>query len=93
MPEAHAFPENTSTPFTPPHKPIDLPIFDTFMEKLRNNKPCTPDSSDLTINISSETKIQSKPNPNLKGDDNLVRQSISNVKFIVALEKELLSLL
>lgn len=32
MPEARAFPEDTPIPPTPPHQPIDVPVFYEFME-------------------------------------------------------------
>lgn len=59
MSKARAFPENTSKPPIPPYQPVDVPIFDTFMERLRNNEPSATNSSDLTINISYENEIQS----------------------------------
>lgn len=57
------------------------------MERLKNNEPLTPDSSDLTINISSDTEIQSEPNPNLDEYDDLVRHSESDFEVIVILDR------
>lgn len=51
MPEARAFLEDTPTAPTSPHHPIDEPVIDVFMERLRNNKPTTPNSSEKTIAI------------------------------------------
>ena len=48
------------------------------MENIRNNEPSTPDSSDQTIYISSDTKIEPEPEPKPITDpeqiDDLVRQ-------------------
>jgi hypothetical protein len=49
------------------------------MERIQNGEPFTPNSSYQTIVISSETDIQSKPNPNLEEVDDLVKQSKSDV--------------
>lgn len=83
MPEARVFPENTPSPPSPHHQPlINEPLFDIFMEQLRNNKPSTPGFSGQTIFISSDTEIHFEPNPNLEKFDDLVRPSESDVEFI-----------
>ncbi|KAI5399919.1 hypothetical protein KIW84_065023 [Lathyrus oleraceus] len=66
MPKSRSFLEDTPYTLTLPYQPIDEPFFDTFMERLRNNEPSTPDYSDQTIEISSNNEIQSKPSPNLE---------------------------
>lgn len=61
IPKICAFPEDTPTPPSPPSKPnlIEAPVFNTFMENIRNNIPSTPDSYDQPIVISSNTKMES----------------------------------
>ena len=60
-----AFLEETPTPPSPPPQPnhIDEPVFDTFMESIRDNEPLTYDSSYQPIDISSDTEIESEPEP------------------------------
>ena len=45
------------------------------MERIRNNEPSTPDSSNKTIEISYDSEIQSEPNPTTEPEefDDLVR--------------------
>lgn len=83
MPEGCAFLESTPSPPTPPHQPlINEHVFDIFMERLKNNEPSTPYSSEKTILISYDTDIHYEPNPNLEKLDDLVRQFESDVKVI-----------